>query len=108
MELDWEMELGDYRSVTDTAVSPDRTWFAVICRPNFDGSAEVMGSKPIDWDLVPQNEMKIISQNGKLLETITLPAGAVTVSFSEDGKRAVVCGQGSVYEIDLSSPFQNE
>ncbi len=107
MEPKWETELGDYVGVAPGLVSPDGQWTAFRCQVK-STALEAAGVGPVDWDLVPQNELKIIGADGLLLETMVLPVGAMSLAISNDGKTAAVGALGSVYLLDLSRPFENE
>jgi len=102
LEKKWETELGDYSYVRPGIVSSDQNWVAFICNTK----SKAMENEPIDWDLVPQNDLKIISKEGKLLESMVLPVGAASMTFSPDGKTAVIGALGSVYKVDVSQPFE--
>jgi hypothetical protein len=103
----WETELGDYLNAASGVVSPDGQWIAILCQSK-STVLETAALGPVDWDLVPQNELKIIGVDGSLLETMVLPVAARSLVISEDGKSAAIGALGSVYMLDLSRPFENE
>lgn len=102
----WETKLGDYEVIRSARVEPGGKWIAVIGYP--DDSKFGLRNTKIDWELVPQTEMLVVNEAGKVLEELILPAGASTIAFQKDGKSAALGGVGSVYLIDFSAPFAND
>ena len=102
----WETKLGDYALIRSACVEPGGKWIAAIGYP--DDSRFGTHKTEIDWELVPQSEMLIVDESGKVLEKMILPAGASTVTFRKDGKSAALSGVGSVYLMDFSAPFAND
>lgn len=97
----WDVELGeDVYSIPGTVFS-DGNKVAVICTPKSD-ALETRDYESIDWDLVPQSDLKVFSKQGELLETLALPVGTSKVVFSPDGKTAAIGALGSAYLIDLN------
>lgn len=102
MTVNWEVEVGDFKTVREPIISPNGKFLAVICTPAFE--TKVAGrNQQVDWDLVPQPQMKLFDcQTGKLLETMDLPVGSNGLVFSHDGKSAAFGAVGSVYFVDFS------
>lgn len=106
MKQRWDVELGDYDGAMVSVVSQDKEYFAALCIAKTDAFAGTSGK--VDWDLVPQNDLKIVSRDGKVLETIVLPVGATTITMSPDGQSTAIGALGSIHTIDLSGPFENK
>ena len=103
----WEVELNDYQIAMESVVFDNGEKIAVVCQADCDTSAVVIDGT-VEWNLVPQNDLKIISKNGVVLETVTLPVGAETIAKSRDGRFFAVGSTGAVYQLDLSGPFESE
>ena len=103
----WDIELGDYVSARSAVVSADKERLAIICQTKAD-AMNTRDMDSIDWDLVPQNELKIVSKEGVVLETLVLPVGALHITSSKDKKSAAIGALGSVYFVDLSAPFSKK
>ena len=101
----WETELGDYELVRSASIEPGGKWIAAICYP--DDSPFGLRNHETDWELVPQSEMLIVDEAGRVLEKMILPVGASTIVFRKDGKSAAITGVGSVYLVDFTAPFAN-
>ncbi len=102
MTVKWEAEIGDFNTVKSPIISPNNKFLAVICTPGSKYD-EPRGDQDVDWDLVPQPQMKLFDcQTGELLETMDLPIGSNGLVFSNDGKTAAFGAVGSVYYVDFS------
>ena len=103
----WDIELGDYSTARGAVVSADKERLAIICHSKSD-ALNSRDAETIDWDLVPQNELKIVSKEGEVLETLVLPVGANHIAISKDKKSVTLGTLGSVYLVDLSAPFSGK
>lgn len=102
MTVKWDVEVGDFKIVREPFISPNGKFLAVICAPAFEIKV-ARRSEHVDWDLVPQPQMKLFDcQSGELLETMDLPVGSSGLVFSHDGKTAAFGAVGSVYFVDFS------
>jgi len=104
LKQNWDIELGDYVYAVNSVVLTDNERLAVICHNKTD----MLNGREIDWDLVPQNELKIVSKEGKVLQTLVLPVGASEIAVSKDKKSVVIGALGSAYLVDLSEPFSEK
>ena len=91
--------------IRSARVEPGGKWIAAIGYP--DDTRFGIRNTRIDWELVPQSEMLIVNESGRILEKMILPEGCSTVAFGKDGKLVALAGVGSVYLIDFSAPFAN-
>ena len=104
----WEVELSGCTFPNQSVLFDNGDKIAVICPTDFDLSAAAI-NHVVDWNLVPQNDLKIISsKNGTLLETITLPVAAETIAKSHDGQSFAIGCAGAAYKINLSEPFASK
>ena len=108
LKLKWEVKLDGYNFPQQSVVFDNGNKIAVICPTDFDLSTAVY-DRIVDWNLVPQNDLKIINRkDGTILETMTLPVGAETITKSHDGQSFAIGCAGAAYKIDLSGPFASE
>ena len=107
LDQKWEVDLGDYSGIRQGIVPHGRDWIGVICITK-SKAREELSKGTVDWDLFPQDDLKIISKDGRLLESMVLPVGTASLAFSPDGKSAVIGAVGSVYKVDLAQPFKRQ
>ena len=105
-ELDtrWETVLGDYLALREVVVSPQGDLGGIVCVPKAEKGLEA-DPRNVDWDIVPQNHLKLFDGNGKIVETLMLPVGASSMVFAKEGDRAAIGALGSAYLLNLSPPF---
>ena len=102
----WNIELGECQYCNRIVTAPGGKWFAVVLQSKFFPGVR-RGS--IDWDLVPQNKMFVIDDQGRLLEKMIVPIGSKKLVFHPGTeKKAFLSAAGSVYKVDFSRPFNNE